>query len=89
MFTFNSDNDEDDSLSSNGGTDEYSALAEKDAYYERLDQSEEGSIGSCWTGLPTEEKMLELISKMGLKEYGSGLLPFYTIDFFKHKVKFN
>ena len=45
MFTFNSDNDEDDSLSSNGGTDEYSALAEKDAYYERLDQSEEGSIG--------------------------------------------
>jgi hypothetical protein len=40
-----------------------------------------------WTGLPREEKLLELVEKVALKEYASGLLPFYTIDFFKFKAK--
>ena len=41
------------------------------------------SIFEIWTGLPKEEKLLELIEKVG---GSAGLLPFYTIDFFKYKV---
>ena len=42
-----------------------------------------------WTGLPKEEKLLLLIDKLAMKEYSSGLLPFYTIDFFKFKLNEN
>jgi hypothetical protein len=39
-----------------------------------------------WTGLPQEEKILEMLEKVLLREYGQGILPFYTIDFFKHRL---
>ena len=43
-------------------------------------------LNDSWTGLPKEERLLELIDKLSLREYSSGLLPFYTIDFFKFKL---
>lgn len=38
------------------------------------------------TGLPKEESLLELLDKVMLREYSSGLIPFYTIDYFKHRL---
>ena len=46
----------------------------------------ENNLNQSWTGLPKEEKLLELVSKTSLKEFSSGLIPFYTIDYFKFKV---
>lgn len=51
-----------------------------------MSQDESSDDEEVWTGLPREETLLELVDKVMMKEYSSGLLPFYTIDFFKFKV---
>ena len=53
------------------------------------DPKYEQEVSDNWTGLPKEEKLLLLIDKLAMKEYSSGLLPFYTIDFFKFKLNEN
>lgn len=63
-----------------------SSSSDSEDCYETKASLDFDATNDAWTGLPKEECLLELLDKVMLREYSSGLIPFYTIDFFKHRL---